>query len=1068
MAPPNNNDKKRRRRRPSPPPPPPQSLIDLLQNDSQVLHYFTALQANLDADVDEWKQKAQDYEQKWKNEMSSRKKKTKKRAPTKRKEGETHQNGTRRLSEEGQAKEAPITTSTVSHDEPTVAVEDAILLELGSSSSDEPMNVGDKEEESAEATKHVGAHAPVEDEKTKEERHLLFTRIRDAYRNLERLGVPLVWKETPQDKTSATTVGDGAAIRTKEEVLRRRENEHVVADLLYALHTLTRLQMSVATNENVQQFAPFLSEKLVPCCDYSEGGSPCHPAAEGKALAIQALEVLFTYCGDAMRDRDWDGIFSDEKEDAQSIRVGMRDRRSMVEDMLTSLRGEISSGWAIQDRSSRLQSTGLHFDGALDEDEGDGENPFMFFGSKSQARLSSLVERRVLAQIVAHMDLYQGRPESVASLVWAYVMSTMPVLKSEDYPRLPPVLSFCTLEGLLVADLKSKIGTRGIGLSLFRWWKHDKSNQQVLPYRALALAIHATAQIYRERMQSFDSRIADISRVELAAFERLRSVEGSWLRDEINDDLDRYLSQATEMLQKCVLCLTADNKEHEPNRKHVREASLSFQLLLTLVGSSDVVKTTCQKAIGSLLELASSNSSSSHEMKERGWAAIIYACSVAICNLQVSLLDEFRAKISSAVPGSSALVSSWMVDKIRDLRETAGLRQPPSFDLVVALSRSLAPLADAEESYRFIRSLLGTDPTQSHDREREPLSTDAMEMVLQLSRVPTIRVINLERRVDRMKAFVVQAQSERLMVAKAVASLDVKDDSNYMEHDALFWGNHAFDGKGTVAEVETRLSTLIKPANLNTHVETHWRPSDLKAFDKDAREDEALLPMSPSERACALSHIASWKGTLRSLEMQLPSESPLRLIQISGYASGRPLLSSNEHMPPALVCVILEDDAILVDRFADRLSALLEELPRDFHFCSLGYSRPKTAPMPEYSSQLGIPSCIWYLTGYVLSLEGARYLLDSLPVRGPVDSWIGLKMCGNWDNIFGQIMGVGVHARSSGVELPSRGDLARILKFRAFAALTPLCHQKVGATALTSTVGRSWRQRDTDITYSGN
>ena len=45
-------------------------------------------------------------------------------------------------------------------------------------------------------------------------------------------------------------------------------------------------------------------------------------------------------------------------------------------------------------------------------------------------------------------------------------------------------------------------------------------------------------------------------------------------------------------------------------------------------------------------------------------------------------------------------------------------------------------------------------------------------------------------------------------------------------------------------------------------------------------------------------------------------------------------------MPPAPVCIILEDDAILVDRFVDRLESLLEEMPHDFHFCLLGYSRP--------------------------------------------------------------------------------------------------------------------------------
>lgn len=109
------------------------------------------------------------------------------------------------------------------------------------------------------------------------------------------------------------------------------------------------------------------------------------------------------------------------------------------------------------------------------------------------------------------------------------------------------------------------------------------------------------------------------------------------------------------------------------------------------------------------------------------------------------------------------------------------------------------------------------------------------------------------------------------------------------------------------------------------------------------------------------------------------------MFQISGYAKGPALLLENDDMDPVPVCVILEDDAVLVDRFAERLESLLEELPRDFHFCSLGYSRPRAAPMVEYSTHLSIPSCLWYLTGYILSLEGARHLIKSLPVTGPVD-----------------------------------------------------------------------------------
>ena len=227
----------------------------------------------------------------------------------------------------------------------------------------------------------------------------------------------------------------------------------------------------------------------------------------------------------------------------------------------------------------------------------------------------------------------------------------------------------------------------------------------------------------------------------------------------------------------------------------------------------------------------------------------------------------------------------------------------------------------------------------------------------------------------------------------------------------------------------------------------------------------------------------------RDLLVRYPSYS-LRQFQISGYARGHALVSRNEGFGATPVCVVLEDDAILNDRFVDRLNSILEELPRDFHYCALGYGRPKTAPMVPFSSQLGIPTCLWYMTGYILSLEGAKYLLGQLPIRGPVDSWIGLLMFGNWDNSFGHSLGIGKHSRipaagktsnkygsshaASSSAFPSRRDLSSFLRFRAFAALTPLCSQKVGADVASSGIGNSdghdkssWRQRDSDITYSG-
>lgn len=298
-----------------------------------------------------------------------------------------------------------------------------------------------------------------------------------------------------------------------------------------------------------------------------------------------------------------------------------------------------------------------------------------------------------------------------------------------------------------------------------------------------------------------------------------------------------------------------------------------------------------------------------------------------------------------------------------------------------------------------------------------------------------------------------------------------------------YWGCHAYDGQGSHLEFDEKISELLgKKKSLSQFVRTHWRPSNLKSFDTQARIDNALVRTNPSERACALSHISSWVGVERSLAVFYDSQNCsynvynskqtiLASFRISGFASGRSFLSENESMSPSPVCIIVEDDALLVDRFSDRLALLLKELPRDFHFCSLGYSRPKLAPMIKYSTYIGIPTCLWYLTGYILSLDGARFLLEHLPVEGPVDSWIGMKTAANWENKYGLKVGVGLNAKSriDGLKfLPSRSDLGKFIKFRSFAALTPLCSQKVGLSTSTLILNQNkWRERDTDITYSG-
>ena len=142
-----------------------------------------------------------------------------------------------------------------------------------------------------------------------------------------------------------------------------------------------------------------------------------------------------------------------------------------------------------------------------------------------------------------------------------------------------------------------------------------------------------------------------------------------------------------------------------------------------------------------------------------------------------------------------------------------------------------------------------------------------------VGKVTTVHVINLKRRPDRLAAFMSQACNEGLMVMKGVVSslLQNKEtkeqsDSKHKDDDETRDLFFAIDGQGRPAEVEVRLARLVGGQHeLNNLVATHWRPNDLKPFDVDAPESEDLVLISPSEKACALSHIATWKGVIQSL-----------------------------------------------------------------------------------------------------------------------------------------------------------------------------------------------------------
>jgi len=999
-----------------------------------------------------------------------------------------------------------------------------------------------------------------------------------------------------------------------------------------------------------------------------------HPAAKALEYTVQALHIMDLHCGqvrDGGTDGDWDDLSfdppsssssywkqktdishdndncivtsndtNDDKEETKEhqrqkesdvIKTGMRNRRKLTQIITSSLEGEIVSAWTWFDRSTRIASPALFFDATCvdepssddDDDHDEGGDPqnnnttagrfVPPYGPKSHTKLVSLSERIVHARIVSSLYQLRNDIQKAGTLVLRYVLESAPSLGSgvEDYPRLPPVLSLCVLEALLLPPMinmneeqrrqwtllfqgdtseESTIASSSVSSSvswfycfLRRLSRHSTelgnndgdgyqtnstiSSSSLLLERTLSLTIHKTAEIWRERRKCSHDRIKVASTVELDAYERIMRLEGTWMMDSRKQEgwnaLEADACCSSEESAKIIIQealtsllpaslyqkIVALNKDRDGENlfndngksnvhaqcRHGQKtsetsAALSLQLALILLGDAKYAAEVFQLIVDTIMLSTSANGLDKSCSSSAISAALVASCR-AYRSIRRYRWDSVPLEGRRNGPVSSELIQ---LDQIyAHLDNVMGWLSRPNkhqkdqnldilrWEVISAIARCSVTLADGHLAFRIgswfasPRISSGSNDEYRHGIEEgksltmprtiSTMSRDdkqriamVMSTIVDVCEHPTVRVINLKRRPDRLLNFLAQAQREQLLVVRAIPKLGLSEEdesplSSISDEDQDFvnketdlcWGEYAFDGAGNECTSmlvfdERMAERLGSYPHISAFVGIKWRPNDLKAFDTEARNDTALVPMSTSERACALSHISSWKGVERSLLFEKPllSSNPCvsfqdqdnlkRLFKVSGFARGNALKIENEGMPPTPVCVILEDDAVLADRFTDRLSNLLEELPRDFHFCSLGYSRPRTAPMVQYSPLLGVPSCLWYLTGYVLSLEGARHLLKSLPVKGPVDSWIGLKMCANWDNVFGQTIGVGTHPKVHPAT-PARKDLAQIMNFRAFAALVPLCSQKVGGTMTESSNRKSgWRNRDTDVTYSGN
>jgi len=933
---------------------------------------------------------------------------------------------------------------------------------------------------------------------------------------------PLLDSATDDGLTGKTKDFEMHSPVAMERILHRQSDEKVVADMMASLRTLIEASSFMNNHKDAseqQNCHPFFRCGKPHCPTVYFGTHSDdkdqpesiwqHPASVGLKYLIDVLTIMDVYCHDSFDERDWEFIFEDVSdqiilsvEDMTILQIGMRNRCQLVEKLLSSLHVEITRTWATTERASNLDSSAMHFyptDVMNERKTFDPEEEFAY-SVKNFNRLVSLEERIAHGRIASLLQRRLGAFQKATELVLGYVISAAPSRGIENYhPKIPPALSMCVLESLLSpedhdpADSESERNEEWfcecIQFILSSSGDTMPEECSSLLLKAIAFATRTAANIWKERCSSSDKRIRDIALVEVAAYKRLlRMANGTWLN--VGGSEEDEMLEISEIFSLC----NANDKIGKLDTEGLSSTELGLSCITFLItnGKADEIIKFCGNFVSSL-----KNGRCIDNRLSRRLFSLLPACCFAYNSIMSRKWESI--KLVSASSGRHTAAAFSIKHEFTCILEDA-------VDVVVALKKSEIDwvnknvdaiiqcyklLGDALGLYRFAKKVLSSmnavEEYSSLVASQRAGTSRIMTSLLDAAAIVTVRVINLERRPDRFLDFMECAvSSERMLVMKGVAKLKQKSSVSVYKNAKVICdkegestGNFAFDGQCSIDELETKIAQMTKGlCVLSDFVKDKWKPSELSAFDKHAGSDFKDAHTTTSEKACALSHIAAWVGvesTLSSFDFCLDKGSVAMdlkkvagLITISGFARGLSLLNENEGMDPSPVCVILEDDAQLCDRFVERIQAVLDELPRDFHFCSIGYSRPKFAPIIDYSPEIGIPSCLWYLTGYILSAAGARFLASSLPVVGPVDSWIAVKMRDNFANRYGDSLGVGKHAKAHHAPLPK--DLSKIMKFRAFAAKVPLCTQKQAVAQSQGTRGGgNWRdaKKDSDVEYSG-
>ena len=209
--------------------------------------------------------------------------------------------------------------------------------------------------------------------------------------------------------------------------------------------------------------------------------------------------------------------------------------------------------------------------------------------------------------------------------------------------------------------------------------------------------------------------------------------------------------------------------------------------------------------------------------------------------------------------------------------------------------------------------------------------------------ISKVYLINLDRQKDRLNRF--NKEIRRLKLHNGISL------GNFYERFS------AIDGKNLDLNISDEFVAKKYPLTAQYYVDPDPRLLDII---KNKNIDVELFP---EEIAVAISHINIWQKIVEE--------------KIS-------------------YTLILEDDVFFEKYFSEKLNDLWDELVNrekdgyKFDILYLSYQEVNHGPINMiYSNNLKkLHRGYWWLSGYILSYPAAKFLLDNLPVIGPIDLWL--------------------------------------------------------------------------------